>query len=88
MILNKYFAAIETIEFQVQYSICSGFRSVLDNMAKDELLSKLCDELRNCPDTCSSVLQRIRALLQAHANDGDTPIDESVAAYFVLPWTS
>ncbi len=86
MSLDKYFSVIETIEFQVQYSVLSGFRSVLDGMSEDKTLGQLCAELQRSPESGQAVLHRIKKLLQEYDVDGDMPIDESVAAYLYCLW--
>ncbi|MCY4540761.1 MAG: hypothetical protein OXE52_21275 [Chloroflexi bacterium] len=86
MSLDKYFGEIETIEFQVQYSVLSGFRSVLDGMSEDKTLVQLCADLQRSPESCQAVFYRIKRLLQEYDIDGDMPIDESVAAYLYCLW--
>lgn len=88
MSLNRFFQEIETIEFQVQYSICSGFNLVLSAMSEDELLRQLMDRLAQGDDKqhVRRVAERIKLLLQEYDIDGDMPIDESIAAYLYCLW--
>lgn len=88
MLLDRFFQEIETIEFQIQYSICSGFNLVLSAMSEDELLRQLIDLLAHddYKPYVGDVAERIELLLQAYDLDGDMPIDESVAAYLYCLW--
>ena len=86
MSLVSYFKEIETIEFQVQYSVLSGFRSVLDAMSDDNIMHQLCADLQRSPDNCKDVLQRISRLLQEYEFGISMPIDESIAAYLYCLW--
>lgn len=86
MSLANYFGEIETIEFQIQYSILSGFRSVMDAMSEDKTLSQLCADLHDSPDSSLVVLQRINKLLQEYEFGVSMPIDESIAAYLYCLW--
>ena len=45
MELHRYFDTIESLEFQVQFSILSGFRSVREAMSEDETLKQLIKQL-------------------------------------------
>lgn len=88
MSLDKFFREIETIEFQIQYSIFSGFNLVLSAMSEDELLRQLMDVLGQDGDKqyVKDVADRIELLLREYDIDGDMPIDESVAAYLFCLW--
>lgn len=88
MSLDRFFQKIETIEFQVQYSIFSGFNLVLSAMAEDELLRHLMELLAQGDDKqyIRDVAERIELLLQEYDIDGDMPFDESVAAYLYCLW--
>ena len=86
MSLDSYFKEIETIEFQVQYSVLSGFRSVLDAMSDDSIMRQLCTDLQRSPDNCLDVLQRISRLLREYEFGISMPIDESIAAYLYCLW--
>ena len=88
MSLDRFFREIETIEFQVQYSICSGFNLVLSAMSEDELLGQLMDELAQGDDKLNvrDVAGRIELLLQEYELGVGMPIDESIAAYLYCLW--
>lgn len=81
MSLDKYFAEIESLEFQVQYSILSGFRSVREAMSRDCILRQLILELKGSNENLQYVVDRIAYLLAKAERRVDKPIDESVAAY-------
>ena len=88
MSLDRFFREIETIEFQVQYSICSGFNLVLSAMSEDELLRQLMDVLAqdDGKQYINDVAGRIEGLLQKYELGVGMPIDESVAAYLYCLW--
>lgn len=88
MSLDKYIREIETIEFQVQYSIFSGFNLVLSAMSEDPLLLQLIDLLGqdSGKQYVRDVVERIELLLQEYKSVGNMPIDESVAAYLYCLW--
>lgn len=88
MSLDRFFQEIETIEFQVQYSIFSGFNLVLSAMSEDELLRQLMDLLVQGDDKqhVRDVAERIELLLQEYELGVSMPIDESIAAYLYCLW--
>lgn len=88
MSLDRIFQEVETIEFQIQYSIFSGFNLVLSAMSEDELLMQLIDLLTIGEDkqNIRHVAERIELLLQEYDLNGDMPIDESIAGYLYCLW--
>ena len=83
MSLTRFFQEIETIEFQVQYSIFSGFNLVLSAMSDDDLLRQLIRVLGQAGDKpyIKDVAARIQLLHQEYEFGISMPIDESIAAY-------
>ena len=81
MSLGKYFNEMESIEFEVLFSIYSSFRHVLEEMADNETLQRLTDELISNPAQVSEIHSRIEHLLvEVQAND-DLPRDGCIAGY-------
>ena len=81
MKLHEYFDTIESIEFQVRFSILSGFRSVLDAMSEDEILIQLIKYLDSQPSKVGELQSRIEHLLERSETVFDISVDESIAAY-------
>ncbi len=81
MELHEYFDTIESLEFQVQFSILSGFRSVRDAMAEDKILIQLIKHLDSQPSEVRALQLRIDHLLQQSESVIDISVDESIAAY-------
>jgi len=78
MSLAKDFETIESLEFIVQFSVLSGFSSLLRAFAQDETLEGLRSKLSAQPDACQSVANHINQVL----TKSDVELyDESVAAY-------
>ena len=83
MPMDKYFSEIETIGFQVQYSIFSGFNLVLSAMSEDTILAQLIGELVDDEgqNKVVALFERIEYLLGNCMIDTEMSYDESVAAY-------
>ncbi len=83
MPMDKYFSEIETIEFQVQYSIFSGFNLVLSAMSEDTTLAQLIGEMVDDEgqNKVAALYERIEYLLGNCMMDTEMSYDESVAAY-------
>ena len=81
MSLDKYFEVIESLEFQVQFSILSGFRSVRESMSEDPILKSLILNMVENSQTSIAVFERIEHILRKVETGADMPYDESVAAY-------
>ena len=78
---HKYFDTIESLEFQVQFSILSGFRSVREAMSEDKTLTQLIKHLDSQPRRVGEIQTRIDHLLDRIESFTDISIDESIAAY-------
>lgn len=81
MELHKYFDTIESLEFQVQFSILSGFRSVRKAMAEDETIRQLIKQLNGQSSKVSELQERIDYLIDRSESATDISVDESIAAY-------
>lgn len=81
MELRKYFDTIESLEFQVQFSILSGFRSVREAMSEDETLQQLIKQLNAQSSRVSELQVRINYLIGRSESATDSSVDESIAAY-------
>jgi len=81
MALSNYFAEIETLEFQVQFSVISGFEILQLAMSQDPTLSKLISEMNKKTDLQAAAFDRIKLLLGKVATETQLSYDESIAAY-------
>ncbi len=79
MTLDKFFCKMDSLEFQVQFSVLSGFSSVRRAFARDETVKYMIKALRDDkPKKTRAVYEHIRYLL----NKSDSQMfDESIAAY-------
>ena len=85
MPLDRFFAEIESLRFQIQFSVLSGIQSVQRALARDETVSDLLAELERQPELGKVVCERIRTLLTIANQVTDLSYDESIVAYlFVL----
>ena len=81
MTLDSYFAVVETLSFQVQFSVLSGIQSVQRALAQDETVRGLLEALNSQPKLAEQVLDRIRHLLPLAKVDTGLSYDESIVAY-------
>jgi len=86
MSLGKYFSEMESVKFEVLFSIFSSFRHVLAEMAENETLQRLIDELIANPSLVKELHARLEHLLvEVQAND-DIPRDGCIAGYLYCLW--
>jgi len=81
MILDKYFDKIETLDFQVQFSVLSGLSVVELALSYDETISGLLDLLRREARYAEDLYRRIRYLLPRVSQETNLSYDESIVAY-------
>ena len=81
MTLDSYFEEIETLEFQVQFSVLSGLESVKRALARNATVEGLILELTAQPALADDVFDRIFSLLPKVSVVTDLSLDESIAAY-------
>ncbi|MDE2855263.1 MAG: hypothetical protein OXN88_13910 [Chloroflexota bacterium] len=75
---NEYFEEMETIEFQVQFSVLSGFQSLLRAYSRDPTVMRLIADLLDDQGQTHKICERITYLI----NVADPRyFDESIAAY-------
>ena len=79
MTLDKFFCKMDSLEFQVQFSVLSGFSSVRRAFARDETVQNMIAEMRDGnPQDIHTIYEHLRNLL----NECDSRMyDESIAAY-------
>ncbi len=83
MSLAKDFETIESLEFIVQFSVLSGFSSLLRAFANDAKVEALRAKLGAQANACQSVVNRINQVL----TKSDVELyDESIAAYLFCLW--
>ncbi len=81
MSLSNYFAEIESLEFQVQFSVISGFKILQLAMQQQPTLVKLMSEMRRDTRLAAAVSDRIKLLLKKVDSETQLSYDESIAAY-------
>ncbi len=86
MSLGKYFSIMESVKFEVLFSIYSSFRHVLAEMAENSTLQGLIDELLADPMLVSEIHARIEHLLVEIQANGDMPRDGCIAGYLYCLW--
>ena len=78
---NNYFAEIESLEFQIQFSIVGGFRILQLAMARHPTLIILISEMKECSELLDAVNSRIMLLLERVDTETQLSYDESIVAY-------
>ena len=81
MTLDSYFAVVESLPFQVQFSVLSGIQSVQRALAQDETVRGLLEALTSQPKLAEQVFERIKHLLPLTKIDTGLSLDESIVAY-------
>ena len=81
MTLNEYMSKIESLEFQIQFSVVGGLRILRLAMSQNPTLVSLIDELRDNSSYAKRVFERIALLLRKVENETRLSLDESIAAY-------
>jgi len=71
----------ESLEFDVRFSVLSGFRTVLSGFEIDETVQALITLLHDNPDNQLAVLERLKALIPDYQKDYMHPHDIPVCAY-------
>ena len=80
---NEYFEEMETIEFQVQFSVLSGFQSLLRAFSRDSTVMRLIAKLLDDQGQTHEIYERITYLLSVA---DPRYFDESIAAYLFCLW--
>ena len=81
MKLDDYFEEIESLAFQIQFSVLSGLRVVQFALSHDATVSGLLDMLKHETDLAESLYRRIRYLLPRVSQETNLSYDESIVAY-------
>lgn len=81
MTLEDCIAKIETLRFQVQFSVLSGYNSLLLSFSMDPTVQRLLAILDRDADAKSAIEERIAALLERVESETQLSLDESIAAY-------
>lgn len=81
MIMDKYFDKIETLDFQIQFSVLSGLSVVEFALSRNSIVNGLLDALHHEPDLATDLYRRIRYLLPRVAQETTLSYDESIVAY-------
>lgn len=81
MTLNETMKYIATMKFQIQFSVLSGFSSVLSAFTIDETVQSLIYLLRENPDNQAVVLERLKTLVPDYQKDYMHTHDIPVCVY-------
>jgi hypothetical protein len=84
MTLQESIETIESLDFQANYSVLSGFSTVLAAFAIDETLKKLVQLLVENPENQVAFLKHLEAILQVNDSEHLHPHDLSFAAYLYI----
>ena len=83
MTQHKYFEKMESLEFQVQFSVLSGFQSLLRAYSHDPTVKNMLAEMDEDPGQTQQINDRITYLLRVA---DPRYFDESIAAYLFCIW--
>ena len=81
MSLCKYDKEIESLAFQIQFSVVGGMNILRLAMDQHPTLNALRSEMRRQPALAETVLERIELLLSKVETETQLSYDESIAAY-------
>lgn len=81
MKLDTYFEKIESLSFQIQFSVLSGLSSVKFALSRDKTVNDLLKLLRHDKHLAEHVYHRIRYLLSRVPLETNLSYDESIVAY-------
>jgi hypothetical protein len=84
MKLQEIVEHIQSIEFQANFSVLSGFRSLVAAFAVDETLKALCTLLKGNLASQAIILQQIQKLLADYEEGHLHKHDIAVAAYLYV----
>lgn len=86
MSLNRYFNEIESLQFQIQFSVVGGLKILQLAMGQHATLRDLISVLETDRRAAKRVFQRIRLLLEKVETETELSYDESIAAYLFCLW--
>lgn len=81
MSLNRYFNEIESLQFQIQFSVVGGLKILRLAMERHATIVDLVSELKNNPRETKRAFERIGLLLRKVKTETKLSYDESIAAY-------
>ena len=81
MKLDDYFAEIESLAFQIQFSVLSGLSVVEFALSRDKTVDSLLALLKQKSELAESIYCRIRYLLPRASEETKLSYDESIVAY-------
>ena len=81
MTIDSYCAVIESLPFQVQFSVLSGIQSVQRALSRDDTVKALMVELAAQPSMANVLFERIRFLAPRASVVTNLSYDESIVAY-------
>ena len=81
MTLEDYFEEIESLQFQIQFSVLSGMNILLRALSQHSTVSGLVTFAENHPDYAQQIFNRIHYLLPIAETETKLSYDESVVTY-------
>lgn len=81
MRLSAYFEEMETLSFQTQFSVISGFGLLRVAFSHNPTVKNLIAELHDDSSLTQEIYKRISRLLTSAATETEVSYDESIAAY-------
>ena len=81
MSLNEYFKEIESLDFQIQFSVVGGLKILQLAMERHPTLAKLRSDISGSAALAEAVFERILLLLGKVETETQLSYDESIAAY-------
>jgi len=81
MTMSELINQIESIQFEIRFSVLSGFKSVLSAMEIDETVGSLIQSLDGNAANQRTILERIQALIPDYKSGYMHPHDITVTAY-------
>ena len=81
MTLRAYFEEMETLSFQTQFSVISGFEALRLAFSYDSTIKNLIVALNDSPGQTQEIYERIKYLLPKAATETELSYDETIAAY-------
>ena len=79
--LEYYLRTVETIEFQVQFVVVSGFRLLLSIISDHLIVKGLLQELAHDREKAQLIYERIIQLLPKVSTDKESSYDGSIVVY-------
>lgn len=81
MTIDDYFQEIESLPFQIQFSVLSGLKLLLHSLSEHPTVNGLISLANDNPEYIKQIVQRIKALLPIANTETTLSYDESIVTY-------